>query len=146
MSPGPSSGSHCGELTLQALHFELAGEDFPLGQLEQRLDGVVRFNQDGAVCPHGECRAQRLFRLGRADGNDNHFLGLAGFLQRVGRDLAGLPHLLNHFRGLYKRLTNGLLYLIFPHIFRALDIFWHRPDGGWFTWLQFSTSTHNCPW
>ena len=72
--------------------------------------------------------------------------GLAGFLQRVGRDLAGLPHLLNHFGGLHKRLADGLLYLVFPHIFRALDIFWHRPDGGWFTWLQFSTSTHNCPW
>jgi hypothetical protein len=42
---------------------------------------VVGLDQDGAVGAHGERGAQRVLSLGGTDRDDDHFLGLAGFLQ-----------------------------------------------------------------
>ncbi len=47
----------------------------------ERLDLIVGLDQDRPVGAHGERGAQRLFGLGRTDRDDDHFLGLAGFLQ-----------------------------------------------------------------
>ena len=50
----------------------------------KRFDRIVGLDQDRPVGTHGQRRAQRFFRLGRTDGDDDHFLGLAGFLQAQG--------------------------------------------------------------
>ena len=61
--------------------------------------------------------------------------GLSSLLEGVGRNLAGLAHLLNDLWGLDIGLANALLYLVLPHVLWALNAFRNGEDRSGLAWL-----------